>query len=77
MRLGGGAGGKKEKKPQSLVSRFLCENFSRTMSALLLCLKSVDFPGLGKCFVEERYRERKDEKQVRGCEKVIFLFKNQ
>lgn len=31
------------------------------MSALLLCLKSVDFPGLGKPFMEETCRERKDE----------------
>lgn len=53
--------GEREKKSHSLVSRFLCKNLSRTMSALLLCLKSVDFPGLGKPFMEETCRERKDE----------------
>lgn len=45
------------------------------MSALLLCLRSVDFPGLGKCFVEDSYRERKHGKQIRGCEKVVSYLK--
>lgn len=40
------------------------------MSALLLCPKILDFPGLGKLFVEDKYRERKDEKSN-------FLFKKQ
>lgn len=55
-------GGGREKKAQSLVSRFLCENLSRMMSALLLCLKSVNFPSLGKCSVEDRHREKKKTK---------------
>lgn len=61
---GGGGGG------QSLVSRFLCENLSRTMSALLLCLKNVDFPSLGKCSVEDGYREKKKKKTKNWYEDV-------
>lgn len=55
--------GEKKKIP------FPCKNLSRTMSALLLCLKIVYFPGLEKSFVEDTCRERKDETDVK---KVIF-----
>lgn len=40
------------------------------MSALLLCLKNVDFPSLGKCSVEDGYREKKKKKTKNWYEDV-------